>query len=202
MVEVLLGNGPWMVWNSLLACIPLGFAVFLFTGPRARRGPFWWVGLAIFVAFLPNGPYVITDLIHLKSDALALRGGQGGTLMLVLAYSVFVLVGVAAYAGSLELLRRYLLAHRWSNRAAFLLELCLHALCAVGVLLGRVARFNSWELVTRPDDVFGHALSRVDNSWSWMLLVTMFIVITVSTLLVRFVATGFAVVSRGVSRGS
>jgi uncharacterized membrane protein len=189
-----------MVWNSLLACIPLGFAVFLFTGPRTKRGPFWWAGLAIFVAFLPNGPYVITDLIHLKSDALALRAGQGGTLALVLEYSLFVLVGVVAYAGSLELLRRYLLAHGWSTRAAFMLELVLHALSAVGVLLGRLARFNSWELVTRPDDVVGHTLSRVDSSWSWMLLVTTFVVITVTTLLLRFVATGFAVVSRGVSR--
>ncbi|MSO78995.1 MAG: DUF1361 domain-containing protein [Acidimicrobiia bacterium] len=74
-MRVLLGNGPWMVWNSLLACIPLAFAVFLFTGPRTTRRPPWWVGLAIFVAFLPNGPYVITDLIHLNRDnaARALR---------------------------------------------------------------------------------------------------------------------------------
>jgi uncharacterized membrane protein len=81
-----------------------------------------------------------------------------------------------------------------------MLELVLHALSAVGVLLGRLARFNSWELVTRPDDVVGHALSRVDSSWSWMLLVTTFVVIAVTTLLLRFVATGFAAVSRGVSR--
>jgi uncharacterized membrane protein len=68
------------------------------------------------------------------------------------------------------------------------------------VLLGRVARFNSWDLATRPDAVIDHAVSRLDHSGSWVLLVTMFAVIVTSTLLVRVVATGFGGLSRGVGR--
>ncbi len=199
-MRVLLGNGPWMVWNSLLALVPLVFAVFLFTEPRVRPRVLWWLGLAIFVAFLPNGPYVITDLIHLKHDALALRERETATVALVLSYSLVVLVGVLAYTGSLALLRRYLLRRGWTSRRAYALELGLHALCAVGVLLGRIARFNSWDLGTRPLDVLDHAVSRLDRAASWFLLITMFVVITTCTWFVRLVVAGSVSISRDVRR--
>ncbi|NEP06629.1 MAG: DUF1361 domain-containing protein, partial [Okeania sp. SIO4D6] len=28
----------------------------------------WWFCLFIFIAFLPNTPYVLTDIIHLDQD--------------------------------------------------------------------------------------------------------------------------------------
>jgi uncharacterized membrane protein len=183
-----------MAWNTVLALIPLGFAVFLFTGPRARRGPLWWLGCATFFAFLPNGPYVITDLIHLKGDALALSGKDVALVVLTMQYAAFVLVGVAAYAGSLELLRRHLIGRGWSPARTFVLELVLHGMCSVGVLLGRFARFNSWEVATRPHDIADHALSRLDRPGSWLLLVTTFGVITAAAWFVRLVASGFVLV--------
>jgi uncharacterized membrane protein len=186
-----------MAWNALLALIPLGFAVFLFTGPRARRGPLWWVGSGIFFAFLPNGPYVITDLIHLKRDALSLHGNEAATVVLAFQYAMFVMIGVAAYAGSLELLRRYLRGRGWTQAHTFVLELVLHALCSVGVLLGRFARFNSWELVTRPQDIVDHARSRLDRPGSWLLLATTFGVIATATWCLRLAAAGFVHVRHG-----
>ncbi|MEX2267895.1 MAG: DUF1361 domain-containing protein [Acidimicrobiia bacterium] len=198
---VLLGNGPWMAWNAFLALIPLGFAVFLFTGPRrAHHRPLWWLGVVVFFAFLPNGPYVITDLIHLKHDALGLRGNEAANFMLAFQYAAFIAVGLAAYAGSLELLRRYVLSRGWTRSRAFVLELALHAMCSVGVLLGRFARFNSWELGTRPDDIVGHAVSRFDRPASWLLLFTTFGVITAATCFLRFTATGFVGLWHGARR--
>jgi uncharacterized membrane protein len=196
-VRVLLGNGPWMVWNTLLALIPLGFAVFLFVRPvRGPRSPFWWLGLAGFVAFLPNAPYVLTDLIHLRGDTIELRSSHTHTAVLYVEYALFVIIGVTCYVGSLELLRRFVLARGWSSRNAYALELSLHALCAVGVLLGRVARFNSWDLGSRPGQVFDHALSRLDRPMSWVLLLITFGILVVATFAARAVGLAFATVLR------
>src|SRR6478736_5332776 len=51
----------WMSWNLLLAAIPMLLAVLLFHRPR-RHSVLWWGGVAAFVLFLPNAPYVVTDL--------------------------------------------------------------------------------------------------------------------------------------------
>lgn len=198
-MDVLLGNGIWMAWNTILAVIPLAFAVFLFTGERRRHGIHWWLGVVVFVAFLPNGPYVITDLMHMRGDSAALQFDQGARLLLALQYAIFVLIGVAAYAGSLELLRRYIRRRGFSRGRAFGLEVALHAMCSVGVLLGRFARFNSWEIGTRPDDILDHATSRLDRPGSWLLLLTTLAVIATATWLLRLVASGFGHVWDGIN---
>ncbi len=64
---VLAGNARWMGWNLLLALVPLALALLLFRGRRERTA-LWWLGTAAFVAFLPNAPYVMTDVIHLFTD--------------------------------------------------------------------------------------------------------------------------------------
>jgi uncharacterized membrane protein len=180
-----------MVWNTMLAGIPFGLALLLFLpAHRRRRSPFWWFGFATFVAFLPNAPYVLTDIIHLRGDAFAIRETEAHASLLYVEYAVFFIVGVACYVGSLELLRRYLLAQGWRPRTAFAIELTLHALCAVGVLLGRVARFNSWDLGTRPGQILDHAVARLDRPVSWLLLSVTFTILVVTTFLARALGMG------------
>ena len=70
-------------------------------------------------------------------------------LVLMPQYFLFMLVGAEAYVLSLINLGQYLRKHgraRWVSVA----EIGLHGLCAVGIYLGRVPRFNSWDLVSEP----------------------------------------------------
>src|SRR5262245_32830462 len=100
-----------MAWNTMLAVIPFVLALTLFVpASRRPRTPFWWIGLAAFVAFLPNAPYVLTDIIHLRGDAIRIRETEAHASLLYVEYAVFFVVGVACYVGALELLRRFLLA--------------------------------------------------------------------------------------------
>jgi uncharacterized membrane protein len=148
LAEVVRTNRFWMTWNLVLAAVPLALAVpvFRWTG---RRGPAWWAGLALAALFLPNAPYVVTDLVHLRDDVLAARS-DGAVISGVLpVYGVFIALGLASYALVLREGGRFLAAHglgRWRAPA----EVATHLVCAVGVLLGRVARLNSWEPVTEP----------------------------------------------------
>ncbi|MGH3759648.1 DUF1361 domain-containing protein [Actinophytocola sp.] len=148
-MSALVGNVGWMGWNLVLALVPLVLARFLF-GHRPR--PVWllWTGGAVFVAFLPNAPYVLTDVLHLPYDMSAAHGSPWLAAALAAQYACFIGVGFVAYVLSLVRLERWLKAGGLSFRAVLAVDLSLHALCAFGILLGRVFRFNSWDLVTDP----------------------------------------------------
>jgi uncharacterized membrane protein len=149
-VSVLRANSGWMTVNLLLAAVPFGLAVALFARPRAKTWG-WWLGVGAFVAFLPNAPYVLTDVIHLGTN-LRQATSTPQRLGLLLQYGVLLGTGLAFYGGCLAVLRRRLLADglaRWRWPA----EIGLHAVCSVGIFLGRFFRLNSWDLVVRPNSV-------------------------------------------------
>jgi uncharacterized membrane protein len=141
-------NGRWMSWNLVLALVPAGLAVAVFRH-RGSRTALWWAGAGLCALFLPNAPYVVTDLVHLRDDVL--RAGSDVSVMTAVlpTYAAFIAAGFLAYALAVGEMGRYLtrigLAH-WRGPA----EVVTHALCAVGVVLGRVARLNSWEPMTEP----------------------------------------------------
>jgi uncharacterized membrane protein len=146
-MSALVANAGWMGWNAFLALVPLVLARLLF-GHRER--PRWVLitGGAVFVAFLPNAPYVLTDVLHLPRDLHYVDGWVAAGLLA--QYLTLFAIGFAAYVLSLVRLERWLADRGASRRAVLVADLSLHALCAVGIVLGRVFRFNSWDLVTNP----------------------------------------------------
>ena len=143
----------FMIWNLFLAVIPWVLSLWLFRSAKsAKRGVLWWLGVAVFVAFLPNAPYILTDVIHLVD--FIRKGAAMWTIVFILIpqYFVFMLLGTEAYVLSLINLGRYLKEQKkphWIKPT----EWVLHALCAFGIYLGRVPRFNSWELLTNPGQI-------------------------------------------------
>lgn len=200
----------WMAWNAILAVVPLILAIALFVRPRAGRTlplwpvawwrALWCAGLLAFLAFLPNAPYVITDVVHLTSDLEHAQGSSASTLAVVVLYALLVGIGLAAYAASLALVRQELQRRSFGPAVVIGVELALHALCALGVLLGRYARFNSWELGTRFDDVTGHLFSRLDRPVSWSLLIGMFVVLVAGATCMRAFGVGLLVEWRALRR--
>lgn len=131
--------------NLTLALIPLALAVVLFR-TRHRHGPLWWLGVAAFVVFLPNAPYVVTDLIHLARAVHTAPSRKAVALGLLPLYGAFIAAGVESYVLCIRLVRREL--RRWVSRPlALASEAAVHAACVVGVLLGRVFRLNSWDVL-------------------------------------------------------
>lgn len=142
-----------LVWLLAVVVFAGLLSLKIFKTKQDPKGWLWWVGLVVFLVFLPNAPYVLTDIIHL------IRGTSSGQIRILVVALVFIplhaaaiLLGFEAYVVSILNLAAYLKQH--GAKAMILpLELMIHALSAVGIYLGRFLRFNSWDLVVDPTGV-------------------------------------------------
>jgi len=179
-MSALVANAGWMGWNAFLALIPLLLARFLF-GNRERSRWLLITGGAVFVAFLPNAPYVLTDVLHLPRDLHYVDGWVAAGMLT--QYLVLFAIGFGAYVLSLVRLERWLADHGMSRRAVLVTDLSLHALCAVGIVLGRVFRFNSWDLVVNPGGLLD--LVRVPQPRTVVVLFVLFAMLAGGAALAR-----------------
>lgn len=131
----------WLAYNLLLAWLPLAFAFVTVRTP----GRMALLPAALWLAFLPNAPYLVTDLIHI--------GTGGGD-----AVSDAVLIGTAAAVGvvlgglSLALVQARI-AVAFGGRAGWILAYGILVLAGLGVYIGRVLRWNSWDAFVRPLEI-------------------------------------------------
>jgi uncharacterized membrane protein len=179
-------NGLWMTWNLLLALVPAVLAPLVFRH-RGERTVLWWGGLGLFVLFLPNAPYVVTDLVHLRSDVVSARNDAAVVGAVLPVYAVFIGIGLLSYCSSLSELGRYLGRIGLASRRASI-ELGVHLLAAVGVVLGRFARLNSWEPVTEPQTTIERVVLTLSARWAVAATAVLFVVIYVAHGTTRAVA--------------
>ena len=133
-----------LVWNLFLAWIPLLLALFVYDRyrrgtPIARLVP----PLVLWLLFLPNAPYIVTDFVHLSATRVPPLWFDGVEL------SAFAWTGMLLGFVSLYLVHA-VLRHRFGAPAGWLVVLFVLALASAGVYLGRVKRWNSWDLLTQP----------------------------------------------------
>lgn len=145
-----------LTWNLFLAWFPLG-VLLVWRDLRASgllgRGRLafrlsGWGALALWLLFMPNAPYIITDLFHIRS--------VGPELVYFDTLTIFL----GAATGLLAGLYSSLLAHRMllALTPALLVQplivwavvLGCQLLAGFGIYLGRFIRWNSWDLVTNP----------------------------------------------------
>lgn len=128
-------------WNLFLAWLPLVLALMMAGLHHGRgRGVFQWVYGVPWLLLLPNAPYLVTDLVHLRP-----RTGVPLWFDAVLLMT-FAVVGVWLDCAALLPVHRAVSA-RWGAVAGWLFALVVLALSVVGVYLGRVHRFNSWDVL-------------------------------------------------------
>ena len=96
-----------IIWNLFLAAIPCILSFYLFR-LSARRNLLWWLILLIFIVFLPNAPYILTDSIHIVELSQQDYPHWAIILILLPQYIFFIIVGFEAYTISLIRLDCYL----------------------------------------------------------------------------------------------
>ena len=164
--EQFFSNFRWMGWNLFLAVIPCILSFILFAKRSPKQLPqniIWWFGLAVFILFLPNAPYIITDIIHFVKDSrLPNISSNGVIFVLIPQYIVFILLGFQCYVLSIIKLIQYISWIKLIKNTTWL-EISINLLCAVGVYLGRVNRLNSWYAFSQPRRVIYDAVNNLDN---------------------------------------
>jgi uncharacterized membrane protein len=140
----------WLVWNLFLAWLPtLGaFAAYNLNHWPTRLRWLPIVGLSLlWLLFLPNAPYLITDIIHLKPHS-----------SVPLWYDLIMLVAFAWTGSFLGLVSLYLMQmlvrKTIGNAASWLFVLGVLALNSFGIYFGRFLRWNSWDVLFRPASLF------------------------------------------------
>lgn len=136
-------------WNLFLAWVPWALAQVV-TWSRLRD----WMRLPLLGAwllFLPNAPYVLTDLFHLRARTGIPRWFD---LLLILTFAWAGLMWGFAALRQVELG----VLRRWFRHVTPLVTGGLLLLSAYGVYLGRYLRFNSWDLAIHPTRILRELL--------------------------------------------
>ena len=165
----------FLLWNLFLAWIPYGIALLLkyqiadgkdsdghswIPYNRALSRPIWkaTAGLVFltWLFFLPNAPYLITDLIHLR-----------GRTPIPYWYDIMVFMAFA-WTGLLLGLQSIHCIHQWleedllfSRLAAWIIIAFCIAATGFGVYIGRYLRWNSWDIVSRPTAVLSDIMNQL-----------------------------------------
>ena len=143
----------YLLWNLFLAWLPLVFATLVW---RSRRLLTRAVSGVLWLLFLPNAPYLITDLIHLAPLAGA-----------PLWYDA-VLLFTSALGGLLLGLRSLHLIHLLVRRRlgavpGWLFIFVVSTLTGLGVYIGRFLRWNSWDAFLHPLSLSADLMHNLSN---------------------------------------
>ena len=134
----------WLIWNLFLAWIPFGLSIVIYDRHRAGVRPLSLLPLgALWLLFLPNAPYILTDFKHLAESPV------------VPIWADVVVIAAPAWTGMLlGFLSVYLVQSVVRSlagpRVAWATVLAVLGLASFGIYLGRVLRWNSWDVFTQP----------------------------------------------------
>jgi len=154
-------------WNLFLAWVPLLFSLIwkhrlALSKPLAK-----WKQLGLFflwLLFWPNAPYLITDLVHLNKW---FNPAQWMDILLFFAAAATgLLVGMYSLHKVHQLLNR-----NFTNLFSWCIVLASIILSSYGIYLGRVQRWNSWDIVTRPFHLIKDAFIQLGTTEAWTIII-------------------------------
>jgi len=128
----------FLIWNLFLALLPL-----YFSKQVQLNRKFSWVWAGLWLLFFPNAAYLITDLVHLQ-----MRKSPGFWLDAVILFSsgMFGIFSSLISLNRIETWYRRFIPGKWSP----VLTLGLLLLTGYGIYLGRIERWNSWDIILDP----------------------------------------------------
>jgi uncharacterized membrane protein len=151
----------FLAWNLFLAAIPAVAAWFFARAMAKGSSSIEQVGwFVIWLVFLPNAPYIITDFVHLIT-----RPGIPfwyDTALLVSSAGTGLLLGYTSIADVQAAITR-----RFSPFVGWVLVIAAVLLSGFGIYLGRFLRWNSWDTLTSPRQLFPQIAERLINPLSY-----------------------------------
>lgn len=143
-----------LVYNLTLAWIPWFLSALTSSLPKSSPRILLLVLGAAWLLFLPNAPYIVTDLVHFHE-----RPPVPLWLDIFVFFS-FALGGCLLGFHSVRHMEE-VVRERVGSVPAAATALGSLMLCGAGIYLGRYPRLNSWDALLRPGDVVETVLASV-----------------------------------------
>jgi len=146
----------YLVWNLFLAWLPLVFGYWLVKWLKKGR----WLSFkglaltALWLGFLPNSFYVVTDFIHLEPTT------EVGLLFDVVLFMVFAWNGLLLGFVSVYMIHAEL-RKRLRQRLTLMLIGFILVLSSFAIYLGRFLTWNTWDIIINPGGILFDISDRV-----------------------------------------
>ncbi len=179
---VITGNVTYifLAWNLFLAFVPLAFSwLFKQMVPLASKlsgRALLGLVFCFWLLFFPNAPYIVTDMVHLGKSY-----SQKFWFDLILIY-LFAFSGISAGMYSLYWIHIAVesLCGKWIGwftvaASAFL--------AGYGVYLGRILRWNSWDLLSDPLNVLSQSVYQLTDHTAIIITVSFTLLLSCTYIL-------------------
>lgn len=147
-----------LFWNLILAWIPY-FCSMIAYGVYLSFPKMWLMQIIpglLWILFFPNAPYIVTDFYHLTGRPPIPLWFDIGLI------AIFAFTGIFLAIASLRTM--HFIVQKFLGRfAGWLFIAVALALSTLGVYLGRFGRWNSWDLLLHPKQVFKDIAYQVIN---------------------------------------
>lgn len=155
----------FLIWNLFLAYTPLLITSYLMERPYLIEKKWLFLPLLFtWLLLLPNSPYIITDFIHLQRETTV---PVWFDVLLLISFSM------AGLLFGLKSMKHifYILAIRFNYMMVWIALYSVCILSGFGIYVGRYLRYNSWDIVHRPLELFREIItsltSRPDCVTAW-----------------------------------
>lgn len=177
----------FLAWNLFLAYIPMGISTLVYLKRDEISRLQFWLATLPWLLFFPNAPYILTDLFHLMP-----RNGISEWYDLLLILS-FALTGLLFGLLSLRNMHKTILQFH-SVFSGYIYVLGSIFLGSFGVYLGRFERYNSWDILRTPDELFIDITQRLihplHHPTTWGLTLGLGSLLTILYMMMGSVASG------------
>lgn len=189
----------FLIWNLFLAWLPFFFSMAAFELDKRRIGGLLLLPLGVaWLLFFPNSPYIMTDLVHLTirkskyivDGAIQSRYWYDLVTLLLFTWSGWLTGFFSLYQFQSVIYRKSSLLLSW----VFVLVACI--LGGYGVLLGRVYRLNSWDVLTDRHQLYQLVLDSLNRQSVFFTLFIAFVLLVIYATM-YFLLNGLSTRERG-----
>lgn len=149
----------FLVWNLFLALVPAFASAAMVRADRLGARVIAVACGTVWLLFLPNAPYLITDLVHLHPRPPVPYWFD------ILLFTAFAGAGIlAAFASFRDV--EFVVARRFGRMASWAVLALAAFASGFGIYLGRVERMNSWDVFTQPAGLLSAVTERLFAPWT------------------------------------
>jgi len=179
----------FLAWNLFLAFLPYAITEWIWARPRMAKNKVMLSGfMSLWMLFIPNSFYILTDLFHLDDFHSAPKWFD---LLMIFSFAWNGLLLGLMSVRKTELILEVISGRGFSLFIVFMVMW----LNAFGIYIGRYLRFNSWDIITQPfslfNEMFEVLLHPVRNKMEWGMITVYAFFMTVLYITVKKLGENF-----------